>query len=236
MGKQLEIFPPPEPTADEQLNAAQAEMRLARMARDRDREPLSREQLRSRRHREVRARTMSMKRLTKRELELGRALFPAEEHADVERPRTRADCQGGPRPCPFVSCAHHLYLDVSARTGAIKLNFPDLEPDELAESCALDVADRRGVTLEEVGRVMNLTRERVRQLEIKGLAKLQATAESFGLRDFVPTGAVAKRRLPVLEQPEEEDDDQEQACEDEAADREADFDVDQFASDELDAE
>src|SRR4029077_6719314 len=30
---------------------------------------------------------------------------------DIERPRPRGDCVGGERPCPFVSCAHHLYLD-----------------------------------------------------------------------------------------------------------------------------
>jgi len=37
---------------------------------------------------------------------------------------------------------------VSARTGAIKLNFPDLEVWEMTETCALDVADRGGTTLE----------------------------------------------------------------------------------------
>jgi hypothetical protein len=73
-----------------------------------------------------------------------------------------------------VSCKHHLYLDVSARTGAIKLNFPDLEVWDMNETCALDVADRGGTTLEDVGAIMNLTRERIRQVEVKALAKLQA--------------------------------------------------------------
>jgi len=58
-----------------------------------------------------------------------------------------------------------LYLDVNERTGSIKLNFPDLEVWELPETCALDIADRGGITLEEVGEIMNLTRERIRQLE-----------------------------------------------------------------------
>ena len=57
--------------------------------------PVTREQRRSRRKREVRARTISVKRMTKRELELGRLLYP---EIDVERPRTRADCANGPRP------------------------------------------------------------------------------------------------------------------------------------------
>jgi hypothetical protein len=94
----------------------------------------TRDMMRSRRKRAVRAQTISVRRITKRELAIGRALFPPDEHADVPRPRTRGDCKDGARPCPFVSCAHHLYLDVSAESGAIKLNFPDLEADELEAS------------------------------------------------------------------------------------------------------
>ena len=40
----------------------------------------------------------------------------------IERPKTRADCVDGPRPCPYISCAHHLYLDVNNESGAIKFN------------------------------------------------------------------------------------------------------------------
>lgn len=165
--------------------------------------PMTREQRRSRRKREVRARTISVKRMTKRELELGRLLYPDVE--GVEKPVTRADCKDGERPCPFVSCKHHLYLDVSARTGAIKLNFPDLEVWEMTETCALDIADRGGATLEEVGAIMNLTRERIRQVEVKGLAKLQALREMTALRDYVDEGPVGKRRLPVLSSDEDEE-------------------------------
>lgn len=157
--------------------------------------PITREQRRSRRKRAVRARTISVKRMTKRELELGRMLYPED---DYDRPKMRVDCANGPRPCPFVSCTHHLYLDVSSRTGAIKLNFPDLEVEDMKESCALDIADRGGTTLEEVGAIMNLTRERIRQLEVKALAKLTALQEMESLRDFVDEGPVGKRRLPVL--------------------------------------
>jgi hypothetical protein len=97
-----------------------------------------------------------------------------------------------------VSCKHHLFIDVSPRTGAIKLNFPDLEVWELGESCALDVADRGGTTLEDVGAIMNLTRERIRQVEVKALAKLEALRDMSFLRDFVDEGPVGKRRLPQL--------------------------------------
>jgi hypothetical protein len=199
-------------------------------------EHVTREQRRSRRKREVRARTISVKRMTKRELELGRLLYP---EMDVDRPRTRAECVDAPRPCPFVSCKHHLYLDVSARTGAIKLNFPDLEVWEMAETCALDVADRGGTTLEEVGAIMNLTRERIRQVEVKGLAKLQALKDMMALRDYVDEGPIGKRRLPVLTSGEDEDEEDDDVVTIPAVAEEHDegeFDVEAFASPELDVD
>jgi hypothetical protein len=193
---------------------------------------VTREQRRSRRKRDIRARTISVKRMTKRELELGRLLYP---DAEVERPETRADCANGERPCPFVSCKHHLYLDVSARTGAIKLNFPDLEVWEMTETCALDISDRGGTTLEEVGAIMNLTRERIRQVEVKGLAKLEALKDMSALRDYVDEGPVGKRRLPILTAPVEDDDDDVVA--DEVSEETAsELEVEEFASVELDAE
>lgn len=89
------------------------------------------------------------------------------------RPESRDDCRTGERPCPFVSCKYHLFLDVNPHTGSVKLNFPDLEVWELSETCALDVADRGGITLEEVGELLNLTRERIRQVEATGLEKMR---------------------------------------------------------------
>jgi len=75
------------------------------------------------------------------------------------------------RPCPYVACKYHLYLDVSPRTGAIKFNFPDLEPEQLTETCALDVADRGGHTCEQVGDLLNITRERIRQIEVAAFGR-----------------------------------------------------------------
>ena len=92
---------------------------------------------------------------------------------EATRPRYRRDCINGIRPCIYVSCKHHLYLDVNPQTGSVKINFPDKEPWELEETCALDVADRGGITLEEVGEILNLTRERIRQVEVNGLRKIQ---------------------------------------------------------------
>jgi hypothetical protein len=130
-----------------------------------------------------RSRTMSRKEIA-RDLRRQRALGIVDpelqalaEEIDRARPRSRADCVYGQRPCMFVSCKHHLYLDVNPSTGSIKLNFPDKEIWELEETCALDVADRGGITLEEVGCIMNLTRERIRQVETRGLSKLRAMTE-----------------------------------------------------------
>jgi hypothetical protein len=148
----------------------------------------------------ARARTISIKRLSKRELEHGRALYP---DVDIERPQTRGDCAACPgcqawrdggagderpacghsrdeairrsRPCVFVACKHSLYLDVSESTGSIKLNRPDVEPGDVDPdvSCAMDIADRGGITLEEVGAAMSLTRERIRQYETRSLERLR---------------------------------------------------------------
>ncbi len=130
-----------------------------------------------------RSKTMSRKEIA-RELRRQRAFGLIDPELDAiireieaQRPRSRADCANGARPCMFISCKHHLYLDVNPATGSIKLNFPDREVWELEETCALDVADRGGITLEEVGTIMNLTRERIRQVETRGLLKLRAVTD-----------------------------------------------------------
>lgn len=139
---------------------------------------------RSRRKRRsrARARTISIRRLSKTELNRGKMLYPEQEYW---KPRTRADCVDMERPCPYVSCKYHLYIDVHPVRGSIKVNFPDLEVWEMTETCALDVADRGGITLEEVGEIMNLTRERVRQVETAGLAKLAAIRDIARMKDYL---------------------------------------------------
>lgn len=106
----------------------------------------------------------------------------SEELAELDRirPKVRADCAKTMRPCPFVSCRHHLFLDVNPDNGAIKLNFPELEPEadlsQMAETCSLDVAEEagdEGVTLEVAGALMNITRERTRQIEVAAQEKAQ---------------------------------------------------------------
>lgn len=102
------------------------------------------------------------------------------------RPRTRGDCIDTPRPCLYVSCKHNMYLDVSPHTGSIKLNFPDVEPDgmDLRHSCALDLAARGPLSLEEITQAMNITREGVRLIELAALAKLRATPANAALKEY----------------------------------------------------
>ena len=137
---------------------------------------------RRKRRNRSRARTISIRRLSKAELNRGREQYP---EMDYWRPVTRGDCMEMERPCPFVACKYHLYIDVHPVRGSIKINFPDAEVWEMTDTCALDIADRGGITLEEVGQIMNLTRERVRQLETQGLARLQRVDDVDRLRDYV---------------------------------------------------
>ena len=136
---------------------------------------VSRKVRRRRRRTRPRSKTIAMKRLTREELRKGALMYPP---VDIPRPKTRSECMVEARPCAWVACKHHLYLDVNPITGSIKINFPDLEPWELPETCALDVAERGGITLEEVGEIMNLTRERIRQVEVRGLHKLRSASPS----------------------------------------------------------
>lgn len=124
-----------------------------------------------------RPKTLSPRRLRRERQELGREPGAGRRDplaiVDAARPSTRAQCRSGPRPCLFVSCRFHLYLDVNELTGAMKLNFPHLQPWELAESCALDIAERGGMSLEELGALLNVTRERARQIELTAIGKLK---------------------------------------------------------------
>lgn len=133
----------------------------------------------------VRARTISTKRLSKRELERGRAEYSER----WRRPRTWGEClkagRGTPqKPCGYVSCKHNLYLDVDPDTGSIKLAHPDLDPDEMRQTCALRVADEGGVTLDAVADVLGVVRERVRQIERDALAVARIVASSDELEEY----------------------------------------------------
>ena len=114
-----------------------------------------------------------------------------------ERPKTRGDCAGGPRPCPWVGCRYHLLTDLmpgivsksqTKRNRAVLVHSQPKrrvllkQPDALDQivdllqdmpcTCLLDTAQLGDHTLEEAGEVLYLTRERIRQIERSACAKL----------------------------------------------------------------
>lgn len=110
--------------------------------------------------------------------------YPEHPHAGYGRPKTRAECLNMPRPCPYVSCKHHLAIE-RLENGIIHV-WPNLEPEQWPASCVLDVVDRcedierqdptvalnYGLTLDEIAPYMNLTHEAVRQIEQKAIEKI----------------------------------------------------------------
>lgn len=104
-------------------------------------------------------------------------------------PENRNNCKDSIRPCPWVRCNHHLLW-------ALALPWTKMSDDvivdklfSMQETCELDVTDRGEVTLEEVGAIFNITRERVRQIESgkkrSGLTKLKHGYRKKRLRPFM---------------------------------------------------
>lgn len=97
---------------------------------------------------------------------------------DHWRPKTRGDCVNEPRPCPYVGCVHHLYLTVK-KNGTIVLNFPGIEPEDMKESCVLDIADGRPASLKRTGEALGMTKEGARLYEVSALRKLLKNGKSL---------------------------------------------------------
>lgn len=118
----------------------------------------------------MRSKTIPPYKLTAEELRLKEELDATFPQVKVEN---RSQCRCGPRPCPIVSCKYHLYTDIKVPNGSLVRNFGFMEIDLMNESCVLDVAERGAHTLEEIGEMLNLTRERIRQIERDALKKLE---------------------------------------------------------------
>ena len=95
-----------------------------------------------------------------------------------DRPMRRGDCLGGLRPCPWVSCRHHMVYAMGRRVWRMSDEELVDQIAKMDESCTLDVADCGGETLDAVGRLLGLSRERVRQIEMVGLERARRAAET----------------------------------------------------------
>lgn len=89
----------------------------------------------------------------------------------VVRPKTRGECVDGVRPCPWASCRHHLLIDSVTADLDLRSHFTD--PDEMSETCSLDVADRGAARLEDVATIFGVTRQLIQQIEKRACARLE---------------------------------------------------------------
>ncbi len=120
-------------------------------------------------------------------------------------PHSRAECESGPRPCPWIRCTHHLYLPIQnywQKCQGLRSRYKELEPWELPYTCVLDVvalaADRGGtLTLREVGEILGYCKERIRQIQVgaiesltpKELQQLRTAAEDAPRYEPAPLSA-----------------------------------------------
>lgn len=68
------------------------------------------------------------------------------------QPTSRAECASCPRPCPWESCRYHLGPG--------------------AETCALDVADRGGASINEVAALLGVSKQRIDQITKRAVVKI----------------------------------------------------------------
>ena len=93
---------------------------------------------------------------------------------EAERPRTRADCIHGPRPCPWLACVHHLGSHVDSR-GRLYLH-PAVKADDWPAlpygGCALDAAQAGPRGLAEIAHLMGTWKAEV----VRIIAEAQSEA------------------------------------------------------------
>ncbi len=124
---------------------------------------------------------ISRKKLSVIKMENAAELSSYENLEYPKLPKNYGECMelfGKDKPCPFVRCRHHLAIDIQyandhMRRPSVKVNFPAMEVDEMTETCSIRQADGGCSTLEDTSQLMNLTKERVRQIEEGALLKMR---------------------------------------------------------------
>ncbi len=98
-------------------------------------------------------------------------------------PATRGECPVV-RPCPYLTCKYNMGVHLESDGKRMRMHrvwrgiFSNTtESMRVGHTCALDAAEAGGMTLEEVGQIMGVTRERIRQIELVALKKLRLRIE-----------------------------------------------------------
>jgi hypothetical protein len=121
-----------------------------------------------------------------------------------QKPTKRGECLGMPRPCPFVSCRHHIVKIKGPGDEGIRTDDHDDQTVDailaVKESCSLDVADRvakdKELSLAEVGEIMGFSRERARQVEmLEAAPKMRKEFAARGHDFTVQRGCKTTSRL-----------------------------------------
>lgn len=94
------------------------------------------------------------------------------------RPRRRSQCIDGPRPCPWVSCRHHLAVDVvGAEQVLVQPGWDDDTTPLAGPSCSLDVADVGPQWVATVAQALGVGSTRMLQIEREALSTLYLQPE-----------------------------------------------------------
>lgn len=96
-----------------------------------------------------------------------------------DKPRTRGDCEDGPRPCPWVTCRYHTLLDISHHGKLFKSRrFDENSPEDIIDAlarmrhtCALDVGELGAHTQAEVASILNVDQSSVAHTEVDAIAR-----------------------------------------------------------------
>lgn len=107
------------------------------------------------------------------------------------RPRVYADCADHQGPCPWVACRHNIFLDVNPRTGKISFRYPNVELEDLGETCSLRLAALGSRGVSEVSKILNVAQPIVSMTFAAALAKLRPR-----LDEPTPKQSTSRHRAP----------------------------------------
>lgn len=117
----------------------------------------------------------------------------AERHAQglsaPDFPQPTEDGFNAARPCPFVSCRHHLLLDVNSQNGHLvkTVDFDEDDDESVSftlharqETCLLDAIGNGKLTQTNVAELLNVSQERVLYIERRAMARARGRGLSPG--------------------------------------------------------